>query len=723
MRDSMEKFSINGLNCANCAAQIEEEIFDLPQVKAISIDFATQSMHIELHVGQDMDTTMAEAGRIASQIEPGMVFVPYRPLNPKEKGRGKSGVRDLPIEKMDIVRLSLGASLFLAAIIMPLPERSKRILYGIAYILIGGDVVIKALKNIIRGKVFDENFLMTVATIGAFAIDESAEAVVVMLFYQIGEIFQKIAVHRSRKSISELMDIRPDYANVWRDGSLLRVSPEAVLLGDRIVIRPGEKVPLDGVVEEGESYIDARALTGESEPSRVQKVDRIFSGTINMDGLLTVKVAAPYSESTVAGILNLVENATHKKAPTEQFITRFAKYYTPLVVFAAVLLAALPPLLIPGESISVWVHRALVFLVVSCPCALVISIPLGFFGGIAAASRRGILIKGGQYLEALNKVDTIVFDKTGTVTEGVFEINQIIPAPPYNEKTLIQFAAIAESHSSHPIAQSLRKAYPDVLFEEVTEYEERSGSGVRAVWNHHVVLAGNAFLMQSEGIRIPEENAKGVTFSGTVLHIAVDGVYAGMITVSDRIRKGVSETITRLKSMGVRRTVMLSGDKKHVAESVAAAVGIDEVHSELLPAQKVEILESIQRDNMDAVGSRKKDRKIVYIGDGINDAPVIARADIGVAMGGLGSDAAIEAADVVLMNDDPDKLVQAIRVANKTHKIVWQNITFAMGVKLLVLVLGAGGLSGMWEAVFADVGVALIAILNAARLIRMPVEK
>lgn len=723
MGDNKNRFRIEGLSCANCAAQIEEELRTIPQVKDLTVEFATQSMHIELHDGQDIDATMAEAGRIASRIEPGTVFVPHQPLNQERQGRDEHNVRDLPVEIQDIVRLILGGILFVAAIFIPLTALLKRLLFGIAYILIGGDVVLIAVRNILRGKVFDENFLMTVATMGAFAINESAEAVVVMLFYQIGEIFQKIAVHRSRKSISELMDIRPDYANVWRDGSLLRVSPDEVLLGDRICIRPGEKVPLDGVVEDGEGFIDSMALTGESEPARVQKDDRIYSGSINLDGLLTVKVTTRFSESTVAGILNLVENATHKKAPTEQFITKFAKYYTPVVVFVAVLLAIAPPIFIDGEIFSVWLHRALVFLVVSCPCALVISIPLGFFGGIAAASRKGILIKGGQYLEALNKVDTVVFDKTGTVTEGVFEVSQIIPEEPFNQNELVEFASVAESHSSHPIAKSLRKAYPDVSVEGVTEYQDRSGAGVRAIWKGRVILAGNEFLMRSEGVNIPDRSSNGVESTATVLHIAVDGAYAGMITVSDRIKKGVSKTIDDLKKMGVRRTVMLSGDKKSVAESVASAVGIDEVHYELLPAQKVEVLESLQRNIAGSDISRKKNRKIIYVGDGINDAPVIARADIGVAMGALGSDAAIEAADVVLMDDDPEKLVQAIGVAKRTLGVVWQNIAFAMGVKLLVLLLGAGGLSGMWEAVFADVGVALIAILNAARLIRMPGEK
>lgn len=723
MKSNMKKYSIEGLSCANCAAQIEEELRALPQVKALTVDFATQTMHIELHDVQDTDATMVEVGRIASRIEPGMVLVPYRPINQQEMSREKSGFRNLPIDKSDIARLSLGVLVFLAAIIIPLPALSKRTLFGISYILIGGDVVFKALRNILRGKFFDEHFLMTVATVGAFVINEFEEAVVVMLFYQIGEIFQKLAVHRSRRSIASLMDIRPDYANVWRDGNILRVSPESVEIADRIVIRPGEKVPLDGVVEDGESYINAQALTGESQPNRVRKGDRVFSGSINMDGLLTVIVTAPYSESTAAGILNLVENATHKKAPTEQFITRFAKFYTPVVVFAAVLLAVVPPLFISGASFTTWVHRALVFLVVSCPCALVISIPLGFFGGIAAASREGILIKGGQYLEALNKVDTVVFDKTGTVTEGVFEVSKILPVPPYDEQTLLRYAAFAESHSSHPIALSLINAYGQVRSEEVVEYEDRSGSGVRAVWDDHVILAGNAFLLDSEGVLVPEPNSDAVAAEGTVLHVAVDDNYAGMITVADRIRAGVVESIARLKSMGVRRTVMLSGDKLNVAKSVAAAVGIDEVRAELLPAQKVDAFEAVQRESSDLNAGRKKDRKIVFVGDGINDAPVIARADIGVAMGGLGSDAAIEAADVVLMNDDLAKLAEAIEIARMTHRIVWQNIAFAMGVKLLVLVLGAGGMSGIWEAVFADVGVALLAIFNAVRMIHRPLSK
>lgn len=709
-----EKFIIEGLNCATCAVKIEEELRALPQVKELTLDFATRSLRLRLHEGNDLATVMEEAGSIASRIEPGSFFVAEAEA---VSGREKSSV----IESVKLVRLIAGLLVFVLAIIFSSRVVTSRVLFAVAYILIGGDVVLRAARNIARGKIFDEHFLMTIATIGAFAVNEFPEAVAVMLFYQIGEMFQAAAVRRSRKSIADLMDIRPEFAGLVTDGQIKRVRPEAVRVGDRIAVRPGEKVPLDGIVVDGEGFLNTSALTGESKPTRVQREDRVLSGSISLDGLLTLEVTACYEDSTVAGILELVEKSSLKKAKTEQFITRFARFYTPAVVFLALALAVLPPLLVPGENFSTWIHRALVFLVVSCPCALVISIPLGFFGGIAAASAKGILIKGGQYLEALNHVDTVVFDKTGTMTEGAFELRDIRAAAPFDGESLLRYAAYAESHSGHPIAVSIRNAFPGFRPEEVTDYREESGRGVRAVWDGRTILAGSRDFLEEEGVAVdindiaedtdnlPSDMA--VSHAGSIVHVAVDGVYAGNLLVSDRIKDGAAEVIRALKELGISRTVMLTGDNRSVAEAVGSKIGLDEVHAGLLPGQKVDRLESIQAQSA-------KGAKTLFVGDGINDAPVIARADIGVAMGGLGSDAAIEAADIVLMTDEPGKLVQAFRIASKTRAVVRQNIIFAMGVKLIVLILGAVGMSNMWEAVFADVGVSLLAILNAMRIIR-----
>ena len=581
-----------------------------------------------------------------------------------------------------------------------------RILYLIPYFVIGWDILWKAVRNIGHGQVFDENFLMCVATIGALALGEYAEAVGVMLFYQVGELFQSVAVGKSRRSIAQLMDIRPDVANVERDGQILEVDPDEVAVGEIIVIRPGEKVPLDGVVLEGTSSLNTAALTGESVPRDVSVGGELLSGCVNLTGLLKARTTREFGQSTVAKILDLVENASSKKAKAENFITRFARYYTPAVVFAALALAVIPSL--ATGNWSVWVHRALTFLVISCPCALVISIPLSFFGGIGGASAQGILVKGGNYLELLAKTETVVFDKTGTLTQGVFEVSALNPAPGVTEHELLETAALAERHSGHPIAQSLRKALDvEVDPDRVTDVQEIPGHGVSALVDGRRVLAGNQKLMTREHI---DALPRGQT--GTIVHVAREGIYLGCAVISDRIKPTAPAAIQALRERRIR-TVMLTGDSEAVGRTVAGQLGLDEVHAQLLPADKVDRLEELLR--------RKSEKGVLaYVGDGVNDAPVLSRADVGIAMGALGSDAAIEAADVVLMDDDPAKLVNAMDIARKCLRIVRENIVFALGVKALFLILGAFGIASMWGAVFADVGVAMIAILNAARMLKGP---
>ena len=580
-------------------------------------------------------------------------------------------------------------------------------IYIIGYLIVGGDVVLRAGKNIIRGRVFDESFLIAIATIGAFIIGEHAEAVAVMLFYQIGEYFQDLAVGRSKKNIARLMDIRPDYANLkLEDGSTIIEIPEDINIGAIIVVKPGERIPLDGIVIEGSAMLDTSALTGESVPRRVTENDTVLSGSINQNGVLTIKVTETFGQSTVSKIIDLVENAAAKKAPTEKFITKFARYYTPIVVGLALLLAVIPPLLF-NASWSEWINRGLIFLVISCPCALVISIPLSFFGGISGASRKGILIKGGNYLEALNYLDTVVFDKTGTLTHGVFNVTEIHPADGVDKTKLIETAAIAESYSNHPIALSIMREYgKEIDKSNLSDYTEIAGHGVSVLLNNKTILAGNSKLMKDKRISFTE-----TANIGTKVYVAKENMYLGHIIISDEVKPDSKDTISILKQMGVRKTVMLTGDNKKIAESLALDLGIDEVYSELLPQEKVEKLEQLGKQKY-AKG------KLAFIGDGINDAPALALADIGIAMGALGSDAAIEAADVVLMTDEPSKLPQAIKVAKFTKRIVWQNIIFALGVKVIFLSLGAIGIATMWEAVFADVGVSLIAIFNAMRVMR-----
>lgn len=578
----------------------------------------------------------------------------------------------------------------------------------VPYLVIGWDIVYKAVRGIVNGQVFDENFLMTIATFGAFGVGEYSEAVAVMLFYQVGELFQSYAVSRSRQSIADLMDICPEYANLEKDGELVQTDPDDVEIGDIIVIKPGERVPLDGTVISGESMVDTSALTGESVPRRVETGSEIISGCINESGVLRVEVTKEFDDSTVARILELVENASSKKAQVENFITRFARYYTPAVVAAAALLAVVPPLAL-GAGFGPWIQRACIFLVISCPCALVISVPLSFFGGIGAASRNGVLVKGSNYLEALAQMDTIVFDKTGTLTKGEFKVTEIRPSGMSGEE-LLRLAALTEHYSNHPISLSIRDAYEKaggrMNLSSIGKNEEISGHGVRTEIDGSVVLAGNGRLMEAEGIAY--EPCESI---GTVVYLARDGVFAGTIVISDTVKEHAAQAIRDLKQAGVKRTVMLTGDRKAVGEAVAEKLGLDEVFTELLPADKVEQVERL-------LDGQAEGRKLAFVGDGINDAPVLTRADIGIAMGSMGSDAAIEAADVVLMDDDPARISVVVRISRKTLSIVKQNIVFALGVKALVLGLGAFGMANMWEAVFADVGVSVIAILNAMRALK-----
>ena len=597
--------------------------------------------------------------------------------------------------------------LFLVALIIDFNnELINNILYIIAYIIVGFEIIGKAIRNILKGKVLDENFLMSIATIGAFLIGEFPEAVAVMLFYQIGELFQDYAVDKSRKSISNLMDIRPDFANVYRDGKVRKVNPSDVKIGEVIVIKPGEKIPLDGYVIEGKSSLDTKALTGESLPREVEKDSQILSGSININGVIKVKVTKEYSESTVSKILDLVENASSKKSKSENFITKFAKYYTPIVVITALFLAVIPPLVIQDASFSDWVYRALSFLVVSCPCALVISIPLSFFGGIGGASKKGILIKGSNYLEALANTEIVVFDKTGTLTKGTFKVQQIHSVE-ISKEELLRIAAYSENYSNHPISLSVKDAYNKEIDEsKITKTKELAGMGVIAQIEGKDVIVGNEKLMNEENIAFTK--CKEV---GTILYVAIDRKYVGYILISDEIKQDSIKAIKDLKKNNIKKTVMLTGDKKEAGENVAKKLGLDKAYTELLPDGKVGKLESLLKE-------KSKNGKLAFVGDGINDAPVLALADIGIAMGGLGSDAAIEAADVVLMTDEPSKIVDAIKLSKKTLRIVKENIIFAIFVKVLILILSAFGLSTMWQAVFADVGVSIIAIINALRALR-----
>lgn len=608
-------------------------------------------------------------------------------------------------QKKRLWRILAAAVLFAALFFVPAHGLLRLALYLVPYGVVGWDVLWSAVRNIRNGQVFDENFLMSVATIGAFGCGEYPEAVAVMLFYQVGELFQSVAVHRSRQSISQLMDIRPDYANVERDGGLLQVDPEEVSVGEVIVIKPGERVPLDGSVVEGASALDTAALTGESLPRDVEQGDEVISGCVNLSGLLRVQVKKPFGQSTVARILDLVENSSEKKAKAEHFITKFARYYTPVVVLAAVVLAVVPAL-VDGRW-GVWVPRALNFLVVSCPCALVISIPLSFFGGIGGASKNGILVKGSNYLEVLAQTGIVVFDKTGTLTRGAFTVAAVHPVG-CGEGELLEAAALAEQFSTHPISRSILSAWGgETSGERVDQVEELAGHGVRARVDGREVLAGNCALMEREHIPMPQVE----DVQGTVVHVAIDGRYAGNIVVADQLKPGAQQALAALKRCGVRLAVMLTGDAQGAAQAAAETLGLDRYYAQLLPADKVDRVEELLRE-------KRPGETLAFVGDGINDAPVLSRADVGIAMGALGSDAAIEAADIVLMDDDLSKLSTAVRIARKTLSIVRQNVVFALGVKLLVLALSAVGLANMWGAVFADVGVSVLAILNASRMLR-----
>ncbi|MDR0555055.1 MAG: cadmium-translocating P-type ATPase [Treponema sp.] len=694
MKQSKKEFMLQGLCCPVCANKIERGIAALEGVRSAAVDFTNQRLVLEFAEGAPAGGVVARAGALVKDLEPS---VEMREKTAPEKKMPDTGR----------ITLVTGAVFFALGMFLEFPQPVKLGLFFAAYFLAGGEVLLRSLKNIAKGRIFDENFLMSLATIGAFAIGEYPEGVAVMLFYQVGEAFQEYAVGRSRRSISALMDIRPDYANLKVGDDFRRVSPEEAAVGDLILVRPGEKIPLDGVVIEGRSALDTSALTGESLPRDVESGSEVLSGSINKNGLLTIRVAKEAGESTVSKILELVQSAANAKAPVESFITKFARYYTPVIAAAACALAVIPPLILPGADFASWIHRALVFLVVSCPCALVISIPLSFFGGIGGASRRGILVKGGNYLDALTNLETVVFDKTGTLTRGIFNVTEIAPAGAFTQNELLYYAARAESNSSHPIAASIQRAWRQpIAGGTFTAYEEIAGQGVRASFDGKTILAGNSKLLDGAGIAHPR-----IETPGSIVYLAVDGVFAGYLVIADEVKPDGRQTIEGLKTLGIKKTVMLTGDTQIAGEKVGRELGLDVVYAGLLPHEKVEKLEELEK-----TGSGKG--MLAFVGDGINDAPVLARADVSIAMGGLGSDAAIEAAGIVLMTDEPSKILEAIHIARKTRSIVWQNIIFALGVKAVILVMGALGIATMWEAVFGDVGVAVIAILNAMRVIR-----
>ena len=704
-----KKYLLKGLDCPNCSAKIEKEVGELEGVALSEVNLMKQKLTVSMDHNKaasmlDMVTTIVHSHEPDVEVSEQKADTSVAPDK-----KGKTPVYSDDDKKLTI-RLISGAVIYAVGMGLTLfGHVSLPVELGVlivAYIILGWDVVWQAVKNITRGQIFDEHFLMSLSTIGAFAIGEYPEAVAVMLFYQVGEFFQSLAVKRSRKSISDLMDIRPDSATVRRNGELVVVAPETVSIGELIVVKPGEKIPLDGIVTEGESMLDTRALTGESVPRSIRKGEEALSGCVNQSGVLTIKVTKSFGESTVTKIIDLVENASSRKAPTENFITTFARYYTPIVVGMAAILAIIPPVIL-GGGWSEWLRRGFVFLIVSCPCALVISIPLTFFGGIGAASKRGVLVKGSNYLEALNKVSVVVFDKTGTLTKGVFKVVDITVEFGFTKEQVLEYAAQAESYSNHPIAKSIQEAFGKTIDQSVLSgYEEISGHGIRVLIGGKRVLAGNSKLMDSEKV-----SYAACQSAGTKVYIAVDGRYAGCIVIADEVKDDSQNAIASLKKIGVEKTVMLTGDDEKIGKAVAEQLGLDEYYAQLLPDQKVEKLEYLDQH-------KTKGSKLAFVGDGINDAPVLARADVGIAMGGLGSDAAIEAADVVLMTDEPSKLVDAIDVAKATKRIVMQNIIIALGIKSVFLILGALGIAGMWEAVFGDVGVTIIAVLNAMRILK-----
>ena len=730
------KLYLDGLNCANCAGKIEDKVNKLTDVDEAVLNFSTKLLLITPKEGVSEKELEEKVEKIVLDLEPDVKVLKHKNKikssvntcndgccgegeshkhnnveshsHSHEHGHSHSHGENSGIEKKELFRLGIALTLFIVGMIVNLDKIYEFIIFGVAYIIAGGEVLLRAFKNILRGQVFDENFLMAIATIGAFAIGEFPEGVAVMLFYEVGEMFQDYAVNKSRKSISDLMNIRPDFANLIDiNGEEKRVAPEDVNVGSIIVVRAGEKVPLDGVVLSGEATLDVSALTGESLPKEVEEKDDVLAGSINKSGLLKIKVTKSFGESTVSKILDLVENAGNKKSPTEKFITKFARYYTPVVVFSALALAIIPPLIISGESFSTWISRALIFLVVSCPCALVVSIPLGYFAGIGLASKNGILIKGSNYLEALNNVESIVFDKTGTLTKGTFKVGKIKSTSELTKEELLKLGAYTEYYSNHPIAKSIENEFNEEINKElISNYEEISGKGIKVDIDGETFLAGNSKLMDMFNIKITS-----IHEIGTVIYLANEKSELGYIVISDEIKEDSKEAISGLKENGVKQTIMLTGDNKKVGDNVAKELGLDKAFCNLLPQDKVEKLEEIFQN-------KSKDKKVAFVGDGINDAPVLARADIGIAMGAVGSDAAIEAADVVIMDDKPSKIIKAIKIAKKTNKIIWQNIIFALFIKIIILIFGALGMANMWEAVFGDVGVTLIAIINSSRILK-----
>lgn len=696
-------YILKGLDCANCAGKIELGVNNFPNVEEALLNFSTSTLSVKVKNKSALNTVENDIKALVNKLEPHVLVIEKSSYNKNQAEEHDEGFK---VSK--IIPTVIGTVIFAIAMFFNFDKSVEFAMFMISYLLIGGDILLKALKGILKGQVFDENFLMSIATIGAVFIKEYPEAVAVMLFYKVGEAFQGIAVNRSRNSITALMDIRPDKANLKINNEIKVVSPEEVSIGDLIIVKPGEKIPLDGVIIDGSTMLDTSALTGESVPRKANVGDEVLSGSINKNSLITLKVTKDFAQSTVSKILDLVQNAGSKKAKTEKFISKFARYYTPIVVFSAIALALLGPVIFNG-SFNDWLQRALIFLVVSCPCALVISIPLGFFGGIGSASANGVLVKGGNYLEALNEVDTIVFDKTGTLTKGVFEVTEVNLASDatLTKDDLLKYAAYIESFSTHPIATSITTAYKGEINKSmISNYEEIAGHGIKVLIDKKEALAGNSKLMDKFNIKYTK-NAS----IGTIVYIAIDNKFQGSLTISDMLKDDSINAIKGFKEIGIKQTIMLTGDNKDVATAIGTKLGLDKVYSELLPQNKVEILEEVINSNKD-IG------KVAFVGDGVNDAPVLARADIGIAMGGLGSDAAIEAADIVLMTDEPSKIINAIKIAKYTKKIVTQNIIFALAIKIGVLVLSAFGLSTMWEAIFADVGVSVLAILNAMRVLK-----
>ncbi|ACA44399.1 cadmium-translocating P-type ATPase [Clostridium botulinum] len=738
-----KKLLLKGLHCANCAAKIERAVQKLNIIEEANYNFNNSTLIINLEETHK-DSIIKTIQEIVDRIEPGVKVIDKENLkrtvvhapvknssnlkmqNNKEEnlkldkkensyehnhdhshGHSHDGEDSDELEKKTLIRIISGVVLLILATVLKSKETLSIGLYLASYVLIGGKVILSSIRNISKGQVFDENFLMAVATVAAIGVKQYPEAVAVMLFYEVGEFLQDKAVNKSRKSITSLMNIRPDYANLVRGEDIEVVSPEDINIDDIIMVKPGEKIPLDGIVVEGQSFVDTSAITGESLISEVSKDSNVLSGYINKNGVIKIKITKTFGESTVSKILELTENASATKANTEKFITKFARYYTPVVVFAALALSVIPTLILKDPDISKWIYRAAVFLVVSCPCALVISIPLSFFAGIGGASKKGVLIKTGTALEALNDADTIVFDKTGTLTKGVFKVSKIESEEGVNTEELIEYAALVESYSNHPIAKSILKYYEKTIDNKRIEgYEEIVARGVTAYIDGKKVYAGNNKLMEELNI-----NYKKAQEDGVILYIALEDKYIGYIVINDEIKKDSKETIKSLKDIGIKKAAMLTGDRKSTANNIGTFLGMDEIYSELLPQEKVEKMQTLK-------SKTSKDGKIVFVGDGVNDAPVLAMSDIGVSMGGLGSDAAIEASDLVLMSDEPSKLVDAIKIARKTHKIVWQNIIIVLIIKFAVLALAIMGKSTMWMAVFADVGVALIAVINALRILK-----